>query len=271
MVLLGVACLLADARTAGIALVGAVFVLVPLVRFFVLDRLFRDRIREQLATLNCTVLSIAWRPFQGWMFGRGWKRRRRCRFYEVVYSERDGTEKTELCAVGFWIGPLWGDEIDSFGGVSDLGGGRAALLPYIGGGGVVLVALFSSVIEFRYAVSGRTAHATITRVSEVHAPQHRRDKQRGKPQTAKTLVEYEFAEADGSIRQESVVQSSLAMLARGHQPVKVEYIPGAKGWSRLAGQTRLGWVYGLAALALILVTVRLLDRFDVFGLHRSTE
>jgi hypothetical protein len=262
--MVGAMCLWAGAKTAGVALIGSISLLVPFAWVHILDRVYRDRIHQQLEALRCTVTRISWKPFQGLLFDRGWKRYGRCRFYKVEYTERDGTPKTELCAVGTCIGPLWGDEIDSFGGVSHFGSGRSAQLPFIGVGAMLIIAISATFTELRYAVSGRVVQGNITRVSEVHSTRSRSSSHR-----TKTRIEYEFAEADGSIRKESVVQSSLAMLARGNQPVEVEYVPGAKGWSRLHGQTRIGWVYGLGAVVLILAAVCLLDHFDVFGLHRK--
>jgi hypothetical protein len=115
--LLGIVCLWAGAKTAGIVLVAALSALVPLSRFFILDHIildhiYRARIREQLGVLRCTVTWISWRPFQGLLFDKGWKLRPEFRFYDVTYTERDGAKKTELCAISFGIGPLWGDEID---------------------------------------------------------------------------------------------------------------------------------------------------------------
>lgn len=265
--LLGVACLWAGAKAAGIVLIAALFTLVPLARFFILDHIYRARIHDQLEALRCSVTRISWRPLQGLLFDRGWKRRRRFRFYEVEYSEQNGVKKTELCAIGFWIGPLWGDEIDSFGGSSDLQSGRAALLPYLGVGGLLIIAGTATITELRYAISGRIVQGKITRVTEINSPKDRR----GQPQTSKSRIEYEFTEADGTIRRESVVKTALGMLARGQQPIQVEYVPGSKGWSRFAGETRLVWVYVLAGVVVLLAAVKLLDHFDTFGLRRQRE
>jgi hypothetical protein len=131
----------------------------------------------------------------------------------------------------------------------------------------LIMAGTATITELRYAVSGQIAEGRITRVAELNAPRDRR----GKPQSVKSRIEYEFAEASGTVCHESVVKTALAMLARGQQPVQVEYVPGAKGWSRFAGETQMVWVYVLAGVVVLLAGVKLIDQFDVFGLHRQRK
>jgi hypothetical protein len=266
--LLGPICLWMGAKTAGIALIGAVSLLFPLAWFLILDRIYRDRIREQLEGVRCEVTRISWQPFQGLMLDKGWKRRRRCRFYEVEYTGQDGLPRTELCAIGLWIAPLWGDEIDSFGGESDFGSGRNALMPYFAVGAVLIVAVTATFTELRYTVSGRTVEGKITNVSRVHWTWKWGRRSRNAPDSR---IEYEFAEADGTVRKESVVKSFLGMLARNPQPTRIEYVPGARGWSRLAGDTGMMWVFLLDGVVVLLAGLKLADYLDVFGLHRQRE
>jgi hypothetical protein len=267
--LLGPMCLWIGAKTAGIVLIGAISLLFPLAWFLILDRIYRDRIREQLEGVRCEVMRISWQPFQGLMLDKGWKQRRRCRFYEVEYTGQDGLPRTELCAIGLWIGPLWGDEIDSCGGESDFGSGHTAQMPRFVLGAIVIFASYATFVEVRYAMSGRTVEGKITRVSQVWSFRpFRSNRSRHHPDTR---FEYEFTEADGTVRQGAVDKTALQILAYGEPAMRIEYVPGARGWSRLAGDTYLVWVFVLNGFVVLLAGLKLADYFDVLGLHRQRE
>lgn len=67
----------------------------------------RQKIRAEIESFGGQVDSIRWRPFQGAFFGRGWHVQRIYTFFTVLYRERDGLPKDEMCGVSWIFGTRW--------------------------------------------------------------------------------------------------------------------------------------------------------------------
>lgn len=69
---------------------------------FLVDRLDRQRIRENLAERGCAVLEIHWNPF-----GPGWFGEKGERIYEVIYETRAGERVVANCKTSLFSGVYW--------------------------------------------------------------------------------------------------------------------------------------------------------------------
>lgn len=67
----------------------------------------RYKIRAEIESFGGQVDSIQWRPFQGAFFSRGWHVQRIYTFFTVLYRERDGSKKDEMCGVSWIFGTRW--------------------------------------------------------------------------------------------------------------------------------------------------------------------
>ena len=84
------------------------FFVVGAVLLYVAHDLFcRAQIYAEIASYEGTVHRIAWRPFQGAFFTRGWRNKRRYRFFHVWYEDRDGQQRAELCGMSLLFGSSW--------------------------------------------------------------------------------------------------------------------------------------------------------------------
>lgn len=95
-----------------------------------------------------------------------------------------------------------------------------------------LISGYYSFSEVKFAIWGRTAEATVTRTYETTESGRRFRKRHY------TVVEYQFAEADGTLRSERD-KVSAGTVVPGISQIAVQYLPGVADSSRLAGQTSL--------------------------------
>jgi len=96
---------------------------------------------------------------------------------------------------------------------------------------VLLFSAYTTYAEIRYAISGRTLAATLVGVEEVRSGRRENEETR-------LRVRYSFADTDGTKRAKSD-NMAADWSPPGGTTVNVQYIPGKKDWSRLAGHDRL--------------------------------
>lgn len=96
-----------------------------------------------------------------------------------------------------------------------------------------LISGYYSYSEWKFAIWGRTAEATVTRTYETTESGRRFRKRHY------TVVEYQFPEADGTTRSERD-KVSAGVVVPGSGRIFVQYLPGVADSSRLAGQT--SWI-----------------------------
>lgn len=239
---------------------------------FAKDWYFRRRIREEIESYGGTVQYISWRPFQGAFFTRGWSRSRQSRFYKVIYTDRSGRSQTELCSMSLWGGATWGEDNDDIWGVYG-GGVDVELIAYRVAPILLLLGAWAAAVESAYSLWGETAAGKVTQVTEVQT----RSRRTSQPRTSSRYlhVQYEFQEANGMDRV-GTTRITIGMVAPNIQkgsPVTVEYIPG--GWARLSTQTYKTWLkvaaWIIGIVGAILISLKVLDHFDVFRLHAKRK
>ena len=86
----------------------AMVTVLGIANFTVCDQFYRRRIRQEIESYGGRIKRIAWLPFQGMFFSKGWKRER-C--YQVSYTDRDGQNKSDLCGISLIWGSRWGDDV----------------------------------------------------------------------------------------------------------------------------------------------------------------
>lgn len=113
-------------------------------------------------------------------------------------------------------------------------------------GGVLLlfgVSLYFSMKELRYLTRGETVHAQLVDVDQVE--------EAGRRGRTQTRLEFSYAwDDEGDRRQESDrtdTDFNPDTLAgeNGNDAIRIEYLPGRSGESRLAGNRHLYWVWAL--------------------------
>lgn len=131
----------------------------------------------------------------------------------------------------------------------------------IGCAAVLLFSAYTTYVEVRYLMSGRTAGAAITSVEEM----------RGAGRNAEPFrrVRYTFADVDGSDRKE------FDDMARDWAPpagasISVQFLSGKAGWSRIAGHDRL-WMTIPFLLCAAVVTVFLVRFYREFQAHERRK
>ena len=97
-------------------------------------------------------------------------------------------------------------------------------------GALFVVSGFVSCTEIKYAIWGRTSEATILRTFKF-------TQYRGRPwpSVPKLGVEYEFREADGTVRKESVSRARDWPIP-ADKKITIDYLPGVWRASRLSGE-----------------------------------
>ena len=101
---------------------------------------------------------------------------------------------------------------------------------------VFLVSMFLSWRELKYMTVGKEASAKLVRVYE-YQDVGRRGRTR-----EKIAVEYEFKDAELGVRTESDDIPSTATPPKG-PTVRVQYLEGSEGSSRLAGRSQKIWLW----------------------------
>lgn len=77
---------------------------------FVLDWHYRCRISAEVESFGGVVHRIRWQPWQGMIGTRGYSwswRRRKLKFYQVDYVDRDGKSQSGLCGISWLCGSDW--------------------------------------------------------------------------------------------------------------------------------------------------------------------
>ena len=130
--------------------------------------------------------------------------------------------------------------------------------------GCVIILLFSAYttyVEIRYMVSGRTASAAITSVEEMRGA--------GRNTQSFVRVKYTFADTDESDRNEFDDMAS-DWVAPAASSVSVQFLSGKPGWSRIAGHGRL-WMTVPFLLCLTVVTAFLVRFYREFQAHERRK
>lgn len=238
---------------------------------FAKDYYFRRRIREEIESYGGKIESISWRPFQGAFFTRGWHRSKSSRYYTVQYTNRAGQSQTDLCAMSFWGGSVWGDDIDDKWGAYN-GGMDVELIAYRLAPVLLLLGGWAAGIESVYALWGESTTGTVTQVTE-QTVQSRRTRNSYRGSKRYLYVHYSYTATDGTARQGSS-RMKITLLVPDIQkgsPVIVEYLPGRSGWARLESESYKAWLkiaaWFIGIVSVVLVGIQCLDYFDVFQLH----
>ncbi len=276
----GAVCISAGAAGIGKFLFAVVTLTVLAGVPYLSDQSRRRMIREDIERDGGTVRRISSAKFW-WLPGGAASllrnldsRRYDHEVYRVTFSDRDGRQKTQFCRVNLSSGTAWGDapyqaavsQEWSRRGSWEIG----AILSLLG---LVAITGFFAYEEISYAINGKVEVARITRVDRGSGRTGSAGAGRRHSRSRNYLaVTYQFRDTNGTDREETVrVTNPLYASPKVGNLIKVEYLPGRKGWSRLYGLNHRGWVMiaaaGTALVGVLYAVIRVLDAFDVFQLN----
>lgn len=138
---------------------------------------------------------------------------------------------------------------------------RLWLSAVIGCAVVLLFSAYTTYVETRYFLQGRTASAAITDVSEM--------KGAGRNAEPFIRVKYTFADVDGSSRKESD-DMALSWSAPPTPMINVQFVRGKPGWSRIDGHNRL-WMMLPFLICTTVVTVFVVRFYREYQEHERRK
>ena len=130
---------------------------------------------------------------------------------------------------------------------------------------VLIFSAYTTYVETRYLVFAKTVSATLVGVEEVRSTSRRSNE-------VTLRVKYTFSEPDGTKRNEADRMSS-DWTAPSAGVVDVQYIPGKKEWSRIAGNDRL-WLtlpFIICSTIVIVFLVRFYREFQEHERRKATR
>lgn len=148
-----------------------------------------------------------------------------------------------------------------FGSVHDQMQWRLWLTIVLGCVAILLVSAYTTYVEARYLIAGRTSTGSITGVDEMKPA-----KRDGEPFLR---VKYSFADVDGTNRKESD-DMSADWVVPASSSVSVQFLQGKPGWSRIAGHNRLLLTLPFC-VSLLIVVVFLLRFYREFREHERRK
>lgn len=138
---------------------------------------------------------------------------------------------------------------------------RLWLSAVIGCAVILLFSAYTTYVETRYLLAGRTASAAITDVSEM--------KGAGRNAEPFIRVKYTFTDVDGSSRKESD-DMARSWSVPPTPAINVQYVSGKAGWSRIAGHDRL-WMTAPFLICSTVVIVFLVRFYREFQEHERRK